>query len=341
MSIPSRKEDHVRHALSGNATFRHKSTGLDAYEFVYNALPEINYSDIDTSTTFVGRTLKLPLLVTGMTGGYPDAERINGEIARACAELGIAMGVGSMRAALEDPSLETSFRCVRPFASHVPMVANFGAVQAARWRAEGRLEVMISRAIELIDAAALAIHLNPLQELAQPEGEPQFAGVLASIAAIVQLSPVPVIVKEVGAGLSRNVVDRLCSVGVEHIDVAGAGGTSWSGIEILRHADPTGVEHLWDVGIPTAECVVQNRGAAATLIASGGIVSGRDIAISIGLGADLVGTARPILQAHNDGGIDGILQLVGTWENVLRQWMFLTGSKNLPELQSAPLTSIH
>lgn len=341
MSIPSRKESHVQLALSGDVSFRMKTNGLDDYEFEYNALPEINLADITTRTEFIGRTIKLPLMVTGMTGGYPDAVRINREIAQACVECGIAMGVGSMRAALEDPSQAESFACVRSFAKDVPLVANIGAVQAVRWQGAGVLDTMIRRAVDMIDATALAVHLNPLQELAQPEGEPEFRGVLPTIEWMVRHSPVPIIVKEVGAGLSRRVVERLREVGVAHIDIAGAGGTSWSGIEILRHNKPAPLEHLWDVGIPTADCIVQNRGLVPTLIASGGISSGTHVAVSIGLGANIVGTARPLLQAHNAGGIDGILQLVSSWETTLRQWMFLTGSSSITELRSAPLRRIH
>lgn len=341
MSIPSRKESHVQLALSGNVSFRGKTNGLDDYEFEYNALPEINLAEITTTTEFLGRPLQLPLMVTGMTGGYPDAVRINTELAQACAECGIAMGVGSMRAALEDPSLSESFACVRPFANDVPLVANIGAVQAVRWHHAGTLETMIRRAVDMIDATALAVHLNPLQELAQPEGEPEYRGVLSTIEWMVRHSPVPIVVKEVGAGLSRRVVERLREVGVEHIDVAGAGGTSWSGIEILRHDNPTSFEHLWDVGIPTADCIVQNRDVVSTLIASGGIASGRHVAVSIGLGANFVGTARPVLQAHNAGGIDGILQLVRSWETTLRHLMFLTGSLSITDLRSAPLHRLH
>jgi isopentenyl-diphosphate delta-isomerase len=341
MSIPSRKEDHVNLALSGTAGFRAKTTGLDAFTFEYNALPEINYADITTATEFLGHQLRLPLLVTGMTGGYPDAERINRDLAEACSVLGIAMGVGSMRAALEDARHEASYSCVRPFASTVPMIANIGAVQATRWRRDGTLLSMVDRAIAMIGASALAVHLNPLQELTQPEGEPEFRGVLESIELLVRHSPVPIIVKEVGAGVSRNVVERLRSVGVEIIDVAGAGGTSWSGIEIMRHPNPSQVDHLWDVGIPTAECLLANADHVPVLIASGGIANGTHVAVSIGLGAKIVGAARPLLQAHHDGGVEGILHLVRVWETTLRQWMFLTGSVNLSDLRSAHIYRIH
>lgn len=337
MSIPNRKRSHVDLAISGDVAFRSKSTGLDRYAFEYNALPEIDLADVDTSTTFVGRPLQIPLIITGMTGGYAEAERINTELAEACAALGIAMGVGSMRAALEDPSHAPSFSCVRPFSDVVPIIANFGAVQASRWNRQGVLDQMMHRAIDMTGAAALAVHLNPLQELAQPEGEPEFRGVLDTIRLMVETCPVPLIVKEVGAGLSARVVNRLRDVGVEIIDVAGAGGTSWAGVEILRHESRSTVEHLWDVGIPTAECIIDNRDRVPTLIASGGIGSGTDVAVCIGLGANLVGAARPVLQAQNAGGVAGVVDLVGAWRTSLRQWMFLTGSPTIEALRRAPL----
>ncbi|MBU3699223.1 MAG: type 2 isopentenyl-diphosphate Delta-isomerase [Candidatus Kapabacteria bacterium] len=337
MSIPNRKRSHVDLAIGGDVAFRSKSTGLERYSFQYNALPEIDLADVDTSTSFVGRPLQLPLIITGMTGGYPEAERINTELAEACATLGIAMGVGSMRAALEDPALAASFACVRPFADAVPIIANFGAVQATRWRSAGRLDEMMQRAVEMTGAAALTVHLNPLQELAQPEGEPEFRGVLETIHQMVGTCPVPLVVKEVGAGLSASVVQRLREVGVEIIDIAGAGGTSWAGVEILRHNSPSDVEHLWDVGIPTAECIIVNRDLVPTMIASGGISSGTDVAVCIGLGANLVGAARPVLQAQHHGGVGGVVDFITSWRTALRQWMFLTGSPTIDELRKAPL----
>lgn len=340
MTIRSRKRSHVELALTGDVSFKTKTTGLERYTFEYNALPELDLADVDTSVTFVGRPLRFPLVITGMTGGYPEAERINTELAQACSMLGIAMGVGSMRAALEEPSLESSFSCVRAFADSVPIIANIGAVQAVRWNRAGELDRMVKRAVELTAASALAVHINPLQELAQPEGEPEFRGVLQTIEYLIRSSEVPLIVKEVGAGLSQGVVDRLRSVGVEIVDVAGAGGTSWAGVEILRHDAPSRVEHLWDVGIPTAECIIQNRDRVPTLIASGGIASGTDIALCIGLGADIVGAARPILQAHHHGGVEEIVKLVSSWETTVRQWMFLTGSATVAALRSAPVIHV-
>lgn len=339
--ITSRKQEHVDLVVGADVRFRERTTGLEGFELVYNALPEIDAADIDTSTTLMGRALRLPLVVSAMTGGYPEAERINGQLAEACAHLGIGMSVGSMRAALQDDALAATYRSV--LASRPPLLmANVGAVQVAAWHADGTLSDHVRRLADLIEADAIGVHLNPLQELLQPEGEPRFRGVVQGIAALVQSMERPVVVKEVGAGLSGNVAQRLLDVGVRHLDVAGAGGTSWAGVEILRSDDPTANDHLWDVGIPTAECLQQCRplcdAAGATLIASGGITTGTQSAVAIALGAHAVGTARPILQAlQGGGGVAAVVDLVTTWERHLRQWMFVSGSVDIAHLRAAPL----
>ena len=332
MSIQSRKEEHVNLALSGKATFREKSNGFDRYEFVYNALPEIDLADVETQTEFCGMALQSPLLVTGMTGGYPDAERINKGFAEACETCGIAMGVGSMRAALEHRELESTFAVVRDVSNRVPIIANIGAAQAAVWHREGSLHSYVERAVAMTGASALAVHLNPLQELLQPEGEPRFRGVLDAIATLVRSEQIAIVVKEVGAGISGDVARRLADVGVTMIDVAGAGGTSWAGVEILRRSDAETVDHLWDVGIPTAECITQCVGIVPTIIASGGISNGTEVAKAVALGARLVGSARPILEAFAADGTKGVVALVRLWELQLRQWMFLTGCQHLNDL---------
>jgi isopentenyl-diphosphate delta-isomerase len=339
--IRQRKQDHVELVASRDVTFRNRTNGFENVELVYNALPEIDMADVSTSTTLFGRSLHLPLYASGMTGGYADAERINAMLAEVCATTGIGMGLGSMRAAVDDPSLAATFRSV--MRQRPPLLlGNVGAVQVARWHNQNTLADNLARLLDIMELDVLAIHLNPLQELLQPEGEPEFAGVAAAIAAAVERCPLPIVVKEVGAGVSANVAKRLIACGVNGIDVAGAGGTSWAGVEILRHARPESVEHLWDVGLPTARCLRECQehclGAGIPMLASGGIVSGTHVAKAIAMGASACGVARPLLQAVMAGGVEAGVAMIGEWELHIRQWMFLTGSPSVSALQSAPVT---
>lgn len=334
----SRKKQHVDLTLGRDVGFRAKSNGLQSWEFVHNALPELNLSEINTRTQFLGKTLAIPLMVSCMTGGYAEALTINRRIAEACEETGIAMGVGSERQALEDTRYHRTFSIVRVVAPSIPIVGNLGAAEVARLKGSEPIQ----RLVDLIQADAFAIHLNPLQEFLQPEGTPEFRGVLNGIALLARELPVPVIVKEIGAGLSAGVVRRLLDCGVTYIDVAGAGGTSWAGVEILRARSADSAPTFWDWGIPTATAV---RDAAAlkselrsfTLIASGGLASGIEMAKCIALGADLTASARPILTALHRGGKKGLRTLLAAWTHEFRGAMFLTGSANIAELQRAPM----
>jgi isopentenyl-diphosphate delta-isomerase len=333
MHTPSRKQEHVEVVLTSDVHFRNKSNGLDDVELPYNALPEIDFDEVDTSIVFLGKPLKQPLMVTGMTGGYPDAEHINRTIALACAQTATAFCVGSMRAAIEDPSLESTYSVVKEFSSDIPIIANIGGVQLVEWHTEGSLLKNTQHLCTIINASALAIHLNPLQEMLQPEGQPRFCGVTDAIATIVDELDWPIIVKEVGAGISANVARRLSDVGVEMIDVAGAGGTSWAGVEIMRRSDQNETLDYWDVGIPTAECIKQCKGIVPILIASGGIGSGTHIAHAIALGATLCGAAQPVLRAAISAGTNGIEHLIAQWKLDLKRRMFLSGSKTLADLR--------
>ena len=300
----SRKQQHVEIVLSKNVAFRGKSSGFERWDLVHNALPELDLAEVDSSAEFLGKRLKLPLLVTGMTGGYAGAERINRSLARMCAERGLAMGVGSQRQALEDARFRKTYSVVREVAPNIPVIGNIGAAEVAHLADVGP----IRRQVDLIGADALAVHLNPVQEFLQPEGTPRFAGVLNGIERLVHDLGVPVVVKEIGAGISAAVLRRLLDVGVRIVDVAGAGGTSWAGVEVLRREeaerDPLSV--FWDWGIPTADAVRQCAALRTTdrpftLIASGGIHNGVDMAKSIAMGADMAGAARPFLQALGRG----------------------------------------
>lgn len=335
---PNRKRDHVDIVVGRDVAFRSRSTGLEDHEFVHNALPEIDFDQVDTSSSFVGVPCSLPFIVSSMTGGYSEAEAINQGLAEACEELRIAMGVGSQRQASEDSRYHASFRVARRVAPSIPLFGNIGAAEITK---PGAVDT-VRRLADLIEANGFAIHLNPLQELMQPEGSPRFAGVLGAIETLVHRLEIPIIVKEVGAGLSGEVVRRLVNIGVRNIDVAGAGGTSWSGVEILRREDTLVDEDLmWDWGIETSRAVAEARPiceeAGATLVASGGIATATDASIAIALGGHLVGFARPVLNCLMTSGVEGVVSMLRSWGDHLRRVMFLTASRTIADLRFAPL----
>ena len=336
----SRKQQHVELTLSRNVGFRGKGNGLDQWEFTHNALPELDLAHIDLSTEFLGKRVALPFMISSMTGGYPDALLINRRLAEASEAFGIAIGVGSQRQALEDTRFHRTFSIVRDVAPSVPVVGNIGAAEVASLKTSGGIKNLAA----LVKADGFAIHLNPLQEFLQPEGNPRFRGVLDGIRRLVHELPIPVIVKEVGAGLSAEVVGRLLEAGVRYIDVAGAGGTSWAGVEILRRRGKQEASlPFWDWGIPTATAVAEaaalkGRPHSFVLIASGGIATGLEAAKCIALGADMAASARPMLRALAAGGPHGLRRLLEAWIFQLRGAMLLTGSQTLRDLQRAPIT---
>lgn len=331
-----RKTEHLRISLEENVRFRNLTTGLERYRFVHQALPEINRDDIDLSTTLLGKELSAPLIISSMTGGTEEAETINKNLALAAQIHGLGMGVGSQRAALEEPSLSHTYQ-VRDVAPDILLLANLGAVQLNY----GYGVEHCQRAVEMIEADALILHLNPLQEALQPEGNTDFSGLLAKIEKVCRELSMPVMVKEVGWGISEEVARRLADSGVAAIDVAGAGGTSWSEVEMYR-ADSETLRRIAaafaDWGIPTAESIqMARRGApGVTLIASGGIRTGVEAAKAIALGADAVALATPFLQPATVSP-----EAVGekVWEILegLRTAMFCLGARNLQELKNVPL----
>ncbi|HEY6952606.1 MAG TPA: type 2 isopentenyl-diphosphate Delta-isomerase, partial [Bacteroidota bacterium] len=344
----SRKQEHVQLTVTRDVGFRNKTSGFERWEFLHNALPELNYRDVDPSAMFLGKPMSLPLIISSMTGGYADAARINRQLAEVCSEKKIGMGVGSQRQALESKEFHRSYAIVREQAPGIPIIGNIGAAEVARLNDVSP----ILKLIDMIRADAFAVHLNPLQELLQPEGSPEFTGVLRGIEMLVKNAPVPVIVKEIGAGISANVARRLLAVGVSIIDVAGAGGTSWAGVEILRRNGTTTkrvkeesatlTAHFWDWGIPTVDalrqvCSLKNQHPSLRVIASGGIRHGLDIAKSIAFGADVAGMARPLLKALEAGGKEGLKRRLEAIETELKSAMFLTGSKTLQDLQGQQL----
>jgi isopentenyl-diphosphate Delta-isomerase len=332
--ISRRKADHIALAASGAADFRERTTLLEQVELVHQAVPELAVEDIDLSCELLGRRLGAPVLVTGMTGGTEEAMRINRDLALACERLGIAFGVGSQRAMAEHPELEVTFQ-VRDVAPGVFLVGNLGAVQA---RALGPERV--AELVRRIGADAMAIHLNPAQELIQAGGDRDFRGLLDTIARLVNRLPVPLIVKETGCGLSPDAAAALARTGVRAIDVSGAGGTSWVAVEARRAAAGSAAaelgEELWDWGIPTAVSVAACTATGLEVIASGGIRGGLDAARALALGARAAGLAAPVLRAQRTGGFEGAVAFLERLIASLRAVTLLCGRRRSAELAAAP-----
>jgi isopentenyl-diphosphate delta-isomerase len=334
--LEERKADHIRINLEEDVGFDRLTTGLERYHFIHQALPELSLAAIDLRITLFNKSLRAPLLISSMTGGTERAHIINRTLATAAQEAGIAMGLGSMRAALEDPSLAESFRVVRPVAPDILLFANLGAVQLNY----GYTVDHCRRAVEMVEADALFLHFNALQEALQPEGETNFAGLLNKVEAVCRELEVPVVAKEVGWGFSEDVAHRLANAGVAAIDVSGAGGTSWSQVEMYRadtEARRRAAATFRDWGIATAESLHMVRRAAPhlPLIASGGLRNGLEIAKTIALGAHLAGMAGPFLRAAVVS-TEAVLDTVEVAASELRTTMFCIGAASLDELRDTP-----
>ena len=335
--ILRRKGDHLDIVLAGEGRQDRKTTGLERLDFVHAALPELHADAVDTSTTFLAKRLAAPLLVSAMTGGPERAEAVNRNIALACEASGLAMAVGSQRVALESGAAAGIARDLRRHAPGIPLMGNLGAAQLALGYGADEAR----RLVEMIGADALTIHLNPLQEVLQHEGDRDWRGLLDRIAALADALDVPVGVKEVGNGISAPLARRLAGHGIGLIDVAGAGGTSWAAVEGARHTDPAMREvaaAFADWGIPTAHAVRDVRAAcpSVTLIASGGIRDGIDAAKAIALGADMVGQAAATLEAALEGPETLQAHFAVVIEQ-LRVTMFCVGARNLAALRKTEL----
>ncbi|MBA3453487.1 MAG: type 2 isopentenyl-diphosphate Delta-isomerase [Deltaproteobacteria bacterium] len=331
--IGKRKADHLEVAASGRAEFA-KSTLLEHVHLVHQALPELALAEIDLDTELVGKPLKAPLLITGMTGGTAEAAAVNRDLARAAQAAGVAFGVGSQRAMEEHPELAASYQ-VRDVAPDVVLLGNVGAVQV--------LAMGPARVVELakrIGADAIAVHLNPGQELIQDRGDRDFRGVRDGIARLVEASPIPIVVKETGCGLSAQAALSLIAAGVRTVDVAGAGGTSWVAVEAMRAASGSPAANLgtelWDWGIPTAVSVVAAARAGLIVIASGGMRTGYDVARALALGARAGGMAAPMLRAQRAGGEEAIRELLAQIIDSIRTVCLLTGCSSATDLARAP-----
>ncbi len=331
-----RKQDHLRISLEEDVQFKGMTTGLEKYRFVHQALPELDAAAIDLSLDFFGKRLKAPIVISSMTGGVAAGRDINRNLAWAAREAGVALGVGSQRAAIEDPALAFSYQ-VRDVAPDILLFANLGAVQLNY----GYGVTQCRQAVEMIGADALVLHLNPLQEALQLDGNTNFSGLLSRIERVCRELEVPVIVKEVGWGISEKVARQLASAGVAGIDVAGSGGTSWS--EVERHRTPCQrarniAASFANWGISTADSVLSSRRTTPemSIIASGGIRSGLDVAKVLALGADMAGMATPLLKAAAVSALT-VAEAISEVTDGLRIAMFCAGAANLGQLKNMPL----
>lgn len=335
--IERRKRDHISLCLDlgDEAEFMEKTTWLEYVELVHNALPELSLDEVSLEASLLGRSFTYPILIEGMTGGTPEAYEVNRSLAEAAERLGIPMGVGSQRAGIENPALARTYRVARESAPKCFLIGNLSGVELA---AHGLRYA--ERAIEMIEADALAIHLNVLQEVIQPEGATSFKGILRAIEKACEELDVPVIVKEVGFGISREAAEKLAEAGVKAVDVAGAGGTNWARIEGERikgiSALKARISELYsEWGIPTAASIIEvSRVEGLEVIASGGIRNGLQAAKAIALGAGFIGMARPLLKPALEGP-EHVEKAVMRVAEELRTAMLLTGSRTIADLKRA------
>ncbi len=333
-----RKVDHIRVGIMESVE-SNIDPGFKDVKLIHNSLPEIDLGKVDISTDFLNYRLKAPLIIESITGGTPQATRINNNLAEAAEDVGIAIGVGSQRAALEDEKMIETYKIVREKASSVPVLANLGAPQLLNKKAEEYAR----EAIDMLNADALLIHLNALQEAVQPEGQTSFSGVIRMISKIVGKVNVPVIIKETGAGISHEVAECLKSTGVSIIDVAGLGGTSWAAVEYYRASRAQNDQKaklgktFWDWGIPTVVSLIEVGSIPEIkVIASGGVRTGIDVAKSLALGAELAGMALPFLKpAMKDS--KQVKILLRNIAEELKTAMFLTGARNVSEMKKVPV----
>lgn len=330
--LEQRKADHLTLCADEDVEARGATTLLEQVHLVHCSLPELAVDEIDMSVELVGKRLRVPLMISGMTGGTGVARDVNRILAQVAQRHGMGFGVGSQRAMMRDPQLATSYE-VRDVAPEVVLFGNIGVVQAAQ-----SSTAEIGDLVGAIGADALCVHLNPAQEIIQDHGDRDFRGCVDAIARLVDELPVPVVAKETGCGMSANVVERLMKAGVTTVDVSGAGGTTWIGVEALRarggRADVGKV--LWDWGIPTAATVALASRAGATVIASGGIRDGLDCARALALGAQVASAALPYLRAAMSGGEEAADAVAEAMVKTLRAVMLLTGTRDVAGLREAP-----
>lgn len=339
MSIQERKKDHVD-LTAYSDVFYQKSTGFERYDFVHNALPEVNPAEVDVSASLLGRRFSFPLFISSMTGGYTEAGSVNTIIAKCCEKHDLPFGVGSQRAMLEDETQTESFSVVREYAPNAFIAANIGGAQLIGGLEKDKIDLLV----DSIKADAVIVHLNPLQELMQPEGDHDFKGIEKGMEHLITNLSVPVIVKETGAGISGSVAERLLAMGVDCIDTAGAGGTSWAKVENLRDRQKNPMHQFDDWGLPTVECINQitplRESFRFDLIASGGVRSPFDLVKAKALGADFAATAQPVIKAIKEEGEEGLDRFIHTWKNETRLILTLLGCSSFNFLNDAHIRKI-
>ena len=325
--ISDRKLEHLWLCKNCDVEHKQKKTGFEEIELIHKALPQINKEEINITTEFLGKTLEAPIIITGMTGGHPASLSINRELARAAEQLNIGLGMGSQRAAIENPKLKSTYTVMRDEAPSIFLIGNIGAPQIE----------YAEEAADMMNLDALAVHLNPLQEAIQPEGDVNASNYLQYVNEASKKLDIPIIVKETGAGIKREDAIALTKVGAAAIDVAGAGGTSWAAVETYRSKDPHMGNLFRDWGIPTAVSTVEVlQSVNVPIISSGGIRSGLDAAKALALGAEAVGLALPVLKEAYMG-YEAVKNKIMKFIEELKVAMYLVGASNISELRKSDL----
>lgn len=330
--IQRRKDDHLDLCATDEVAFKGTTTLLEKVQLVHQSLPDLSVDEIDTSVSLLGKTLRLPIVIASMTGGTERAAEVNRDLASIAEARGLGFGLGSQRAMQRQPDTAWTYQ-VREWAPHTLVLGNVGVVQAREMETSS-----IARMVQEIGADALCVHLNPAQEIVQPEGDRDFRHGFETFARLARELPVPIVGKETGCGLSVQTALKLKQAGVTVVDTSGAGGTSWVGVETLRAVGDQARlgELLWDWGVPTAASVHACVRAGLTTIATGGIQNGLDVVRALALGATAAGLARPMLQAHVRGGRAEAERFVDQLEREIRAVMLLCGARNVDELRRVP-----
>jgi isopentenyl-diphosphate delta-isomerase len=325
--ISDRKLEHLWLCKHCDVEHKHKKTGFEEIELIHKALPQINKEEINITTEFLGKTLEAPIIITGMTGGHPASLSINRELARAAEQLNIGLGMGSQRAAIENPKLRSTYTVMRDEAPSIFLIGNIGAPQIE----------YAEEAAAMMNLDALAVHLNPLQEAIQPEGDVNASNYLQYVGEASKKLDIPIIVKETGAGIKREDAIALTKAGAAAIDVAGAGGTSWAAVETYRSKDPYMGNLFRDWGIPTAVSTVEVlQSVNVPIISSGGIRNGLDAAKALALGAEAVGLALPVLKEAYMG-YEAVKIKIMKFIEELKVAMYLVGASDISDLRKSDL----